>query len=164
MMFDTGEEGLLERVLVRSFQAFLRWRGQRHRLALRRKGVVTQGRSCLRRRWSQRVTVVIGSSAHVFALRSWLHHCSLCTKPFLSLTYVRTHGLCVFSVKTELKTRLGLDTPGKDPPNKFAWAMYTPDGRKKIETIDDAMESRLVFIFKGERARSLRFGVGRLDT
>ncbi|CAN0154104.1 unnamed protein product [Discosporangium mesarthrocarpum] len=50
--------------------------------------------------------------------------------------------------KGELSHRLDLDIPGKDPPNKFAWAMYTPDGRKRIETIEEALSSRLVFVFK----------------
>ena len=53
--------------------------------------------------------------------------------------------------KTELAQRLKLDEAGPDPPNKFPWAMYTPDGQRKISSLDDAITSRLVFIFKGEK-------------
>lgn len=52
--------------------------------------------------------------------------------------------------KNELTKRLNLNAAGKDPPNKFPWTMYTPDGSVRIRSIEDAIESRLVFIFKGE--------------
>lgn len=49
----------------------------------------------------------------------------------------------------ELTERLQLDVPGQDPPNKFPWAMFTPDGTRRIVSAKDALTSRLVFIFKG---------------
>lgn len=49
----------------------------------------------------------------------------------------------------ELTARLNLDEPGTDPPNKFPWAMFTPDGQRRIWSLEDAVESSLVFIFKG---------------
>lgn len=52
--------------------------------------------------------------------------------------------------QAELAERLNLDEPGTDPPNKFPWAMYTPDGQRRIKSLKDAITSRLVFIFKGK--------------
>eukprot|EP00903_Cladosiphon_okamuranus_P005392 g5381.t1 len=49
----------------------------------------------------------------------------------------------------ELAETLNLDEPGSDPPNKFPWAMFTPDGQRRITSLKDAITSRLVFIFKG---------------
>ncbi|CAM9163624.1 unnamed protein product [Scytosiphon promiscuus] len=54
-----------------------------------------------------------------------------------------------FLFRAELAERLKLDEVGKDPPNKFPWAMYTPDGQRRISSLKDAITSRLVFIFKG---------------
>lgn len=55
-------------------------------------------------------------------------------------------------VKAELAARLKLDEPGTDPPNKYPWAMFTPDGQRRIWSLEDAVESSLVFIFKGEQS------------
>lgn len=70
--------------------------------------------------------------------------------PWLTTCCFRPVFLVPRREKTELATRLKLDEPGTDPPNKFPWAMFTPDGQRRISSLEDAVKSSLVFIFKGE--------------
>ncbi|CAM9884149.1 unnamed protein product, partial [Ectocarpus sp. 12 AP-2014] len=58
-------------------------------------------------------------------------------------------GSATSVLHAELTETLRLDDVGPDPPNKFPWAMYTPDGQRRISSLEDAIASRLVFIFKG---------------
>jgi len=50
--------------------------------------------------------------------------------------------------KSKIAYQLELDVPGTNPTNKYPWAMFTPQG-SPITLLDQALESKVFFIFKG---------------
>ena len=60
------------------------------------------------------------------------------------------------ALRNELEKALALEhiTAETEPPNKYPWAAFTPDGSAKIASLDDAVpdevgHSRLILVFKG---------------
>jgi len=52
------------------------------------------------------------------------------------------------SWKSSIAQKLELDVPGTNPPNKYNWAMFTPQG-DPINSLEEALASKIVLIFKG---------------